>query len=454
MGLQGGGFVGTAQAQTNSEPTDVNASDLIGDGTDSNPYEISNVSDLQAMEDDLDANYELVSDIDASSTAQWNDGRGFHPVGSAGNEFTGVFDGNDHTITGLTIDRPNERNVGLFERSSGTVTDITLIQVTVTGKYTVGSVVGYNTDGTIQNVSASGSITGDTHVGGLVGQNIFGTIQTASASGNVERTRTAGGLVENTFPGEIQDASTSGSVGDTGGVGGLVGTNGFRGTIRVASASGNVSGGTRVGGLVGTNGIRGTIRVASASGNVSGSTRVGGLVGLNGGTVQSVSASGNVSGSTRVGGLVGFTPGGTIRNALVVGSVSGNSDMGGLIGGYPTTGPTGTVDHSYFDTQTTGQDSSAGSAVGLSTAELKGSAAAKNTNLAFGDTWRTVSGGYPELIAQSDSENGSLESDSENESFTSEPTTTSSKAPVFSDGGVILVSGMLIGISHRLHSSS
>jgi hypothetical protein len=61
---------------------DIDPSGLPGDGTESSPYEISNVSELQAMEDDLDANYKLVSDIDALNTAQLNNGQGFDPVGS------------------------------------------------------------------------------------------------------------------------------------------------------------------------------------------------------------------------------------------------------------------------------------------------------------------------------------------------------------------------------------
>jgi len=53
------------QQQQSQAEVDVAASDLPGNGTSGDPYEISNVSELQAMEDDLDANYVLVSDIDA-----------------------------------------------------------------------------------------------------------------------------------------------------------------------------------------------------------------------------------------------------------------------------------------------------------------------------------------------------------------------------------------------------
>ena len=51
--------------------------DLAGNGTESNPYVITNASELQAMEDDLGANYTLGDDIDASGTSSWNSGDGF-----------------------------------------------------------------------------------------------------------------------------------------------------------------------------------------------------------------------------------------------------------------------------------------------------------------------------------------------------------------------------------------
>jgi hypothetical protein len=202
---------------------DIDPSDLPGDGTESNPYEISNVSELQAMEDDLDANYELVSDIDASQTAQFNDGRGFDPVGGT-LPFTGSFEGNDHTITGLTINRPDESNVGLFGSSEGTVPNVTVTNVTLTGV----------------------TVTGDRNVGGLVGDN-GGAIQTATASGNVTGRLSVGGLVGRNSDRTIRNASASGSVTGESEVGGLVGIN--NGTIQTARASGGVSAETFVGGL-------------------------------------------------------------------------------------------------------------------------------------------------------------------------------------------------------------
>ncbi|MCK5772660.1 MAG: hypothetical protein KAH57_02625, partial [Thermoplasmata archaeon] len=56
------------------------ASFADGNGTVGNPYQISNVSQLQNMSEDLEAHYLLINDIDASVTVNWNSGKGFLPV--------------------------------------------------------------------------------------------------------------------------------------------------------------------------------------------------------------------------------------------------------------------------------------------------------------------------------------------------------------------------------------
>jgi hypothetical protein len=52
-------------------------SDLDGNGTANDPYVVTNASELQAIEDDLGANYTLGNDVDASGTSSWNSGDGF-----------------------------------------------------------------------------------------------------------------------------------------------------------------------------------------------------------------------------------------------------------------------------------------------------------------------------------------------------------------------------------------
>ena len=106
-------LTGSVAAQSTGY-VDVAAGDLAGSGTAADPYVITNVSELQAIEDDLDASYVLVNDINASVTANANAGKGFDPLGNTSQPFTGNLSGQGHTITGLAINRPSTRPTGLF----------------------------------------------------------------------------------------------------------------------------------------------------------------------------------------------------------------------------------------------------------------------------------------------------------------------------------------------------
>ena len=65
---------------------------------------IYDLAGLQAMNDDLSADYVLMTDIDASDTVNWNGGRGFIPIGEPGDEYKGTLDGRNHTISNLYQD--------------------------------------------------------------------------------------------------------------------------------------------------------------------------------------------------------------------------------------------------------------------------------------------------------------------------------------------------------------
>ena len=99
---------------------------LTGSGTAEDPYMIYDVDDLQDMNLDLDAYYELASDIDASATATWNwhAGRGVYQGFAPVSPFNGHLDGNGYEITGLHINRAysTTAHVGLFGRTTGAAT--------------------------------------------------------------------------------------------------------------------------------------------------------------------------------------------------------------------------------------------------------------------------------------------------------------------------------------------
>lgn len=62
--------------------------------------------------------------------------------------FEATFDGGDHTISNLFIARPEQNYVGLFGfNSAGVIRNVTLTQVSVTGRDYVGGLIGNNAEG-------------------------------------------------------------------------------------------------------------------------------------------------------------------------------------------------------------------------------------------------------------------------------------------------------------------
>jgi len=138
------GATGTVAAQSAPDCSTVTYN---GDGTSANPYEVSNLNQLQCIEDrGLNLNYRLVSDIDATETAVWDGGRGFKPIGDVGARFNRTFDGAGHELKELTIDRPSTNTVGLFGSVSlpGDVRSVIVRRANVTSSRIVGALVGFN----------------------------------------------------------------------------------------------------------------------------------------------------------------------------------------------------------------------------------------------------------------------------------------------------------------------
>jgi subtilisin-like proprotein convertase family protein len=171
-----------------------------GSGTEQDPYIITNVYQLQEMNNDLDAWYELGNDIDVSETKNWNGGAGFTPIGNQPNYFTGHFDGKRHKITGLYISRSSSDSIGLFgvTGSGSVIKNVGLVNVDVNAGNGcgVGGLVGANYgNGTITNCYSTGSVSGGGDVGGLVGYNCYGPITNCYSTGKVTGSLVVGGLV-------------------------------------------------------------------------------------------------------------------------------------------------------------------------------------------------------------------------------------------------------------------
>jgi hypothetical protein len=299
-----------------------------GSGTSDDPHLIYTAEQMNAIAaepNDWDKHFKLMEDIDLGGSA-------FNAIGNHSNPFSGVLDGNGHTISNFT------GTWGLFRYVEGPdaeIKNLGLIDPNVVGGPQAGSLVSQLTYGIISNCYVDGGSTseGVFYTGGLIGSNYGGTIDNCHTSGRVSSSRHV--------------------------LGGLVGWNGDRGTITDSSSSADVSsfatgGEVAVGGLVGEN--RGGIGRCYSTGAVSGLYGVGGLVGFNGSGVVSDCYSHSTVNADQlgVGGLVGSN-GGIITRCYAAGSVTGSSDVGGLVGRN-----SGSVTDCFWDVETSGQTTSAG----------------------------------------------------------------------------------------------
>ncbi|MBN1840499.1 MAG: filamentous hemagglutinin N-terminal domain-containing protein [Campylobacterales bacterium] len=210
-----------------------NVRDKVVFGTDGkviihNPYQI------QWMNQALAGKYELGSDINLNGftwvpiiTSEVSSIDGETITNYYG--FSGTFDGLGHTISNLTISDATKDKVGFFGETTGaTIKNVGLVNVNITGKDTVGTLVGSNNGtSTIENAYATGSVSGVRWVGGLVGENInSSTIKNSYAIVTVSATvEQVSGLVGNRGSNApIINSYASGTVtGTTTDVGGLVG---------------------------------------------------------------------------------------------------------------------------------------------------------------------------------------------------------------------------------------
>ena len=389
---------------------------MKGDGSVENPFQIEDYEDLKAIGkgDYLYAsNYVVTADIDASPSAhEMCDGgscNGFISIGkkkdAAGSySFNGNIDGRNHTIRNLNIWLPCEDDVGFISILNGSVVNLDFDRLNVTGRvseanyvggvaallygnvvnvhvtnafvqghYNVGGIAGrlYG-DATLKDASFQGEVIGQRYVGGLVGES-NGIIDNVSSLVNITATSyDVGGIVGYINKRGVRRAFSRGTImGDAANVGGIAGKS-YDGFVvecvsmmdLMHSHLGKFE--SDIGGIVGEN--EGLIAESYFIGNVEGGWNVGGVAGSNEDTLRNVYAIGTVKGDSIVGGLVGKnyrnSENSYIVNSYTVSVVKGDSAIGGLVGVNE-----GKVGYSYWNTEISGLDTSAGG-TGLTTARM------------------------------------------------------------------------------------
>lgn len=235
-------FVQTLPAQIATAPE-------IGNGTAISPYEISTWQQLYWISQnsaEWDKHFKQTANIDFADASPaintWSSGAGWPMIGSYTSysektPFTGVYDGNGHTISGLYIKRPSTKGVAFFAYTEGAqVKNLGLLNVMVEGNEAVSALVGRTDLVTlISNCFATGAITSGSYygmVGGLIGYHsgnslIQNSYSTASVTGTRSGgTESLGGLIGGTHTARVTNCYSTGLV--SGGVnyyGGLIGYN-------------------------------------------------------------------------------------------------------------------------------------------------------------------------------------------------------------------------------------
>ncbi|MBW6516622.1 MAG: T9SS type A sorting domain-containing protein [Candidatus Cloacimonetes bacterium] len=364
-----------------------------GSGTETDPWQIERAEHLNNVrnylgEEHSDKYFMQTADIDLG-IPPWNEGEGWVPIGWYFNwddreAFYGQYDGNGHIIYGLFIDRADTHGQGLFGFiNNAAISNLGLIDLEVTGRDFVGGLVGRTNESSISNCFSEGVVSSSRdHVGGLVGWNYWTTLSGCHSSGIV--------------------------IGQGEDVGGLVGMNYHYSEISNCYSDAEVYGygaGSHSGGLVGHNKYISVITGSYSLGDVYGlgaGARAGGLLGINTSTLINSYSRGNVSGAYFVGGLVGLNISqATIVNSYSTGSVSAYTNFGGLVG----ENSYATVVNSYWDMETSGQNTSAGGsgAMGRTTEEMTFPYAVHTfVEWDFENTWAadidySINAGYPYL---------------------------------------------------------
>ena len=256
--------------------------DMDGDGSKDAVYEISNAGQLywfaglvngslSGVTQNTSANVVLTADIVVNENVLKPDGtlnegtfKEWTPIGNTCNgsysPYTGIFEGQNHTISGLYFKKENTSEVGFFGYNGGKISNVGILNSYFCGFSQVGGVCGYNSS-TITNCYNKGVVDGTadgaSSFGGVCGCNL-GILTNCYNTGIVKGQLLVGG-VSGSNNKTITNCYNTGIVSGQSYVGGVNGYNG-NGTIINCNATGEVNGtDSYVGGVIGRNLNKGTI---------------------------------------------------------------------------------------------------------------------------------------------------------------------------------------------------
>jgi hypothetical protein len=222
--------------------------------------EIATRGDLDSVRSGLNGKYILVKDIELNDVA-WS------PIG----QFTGIFNGNFHKITGLWTDTTSNQ-IGFFS----TISDAKIKNLGI-------------------EIAKGKQLKGGQYVGGIAGRmSGSSSIVNSYVAGDLTGSNAAGGIVgEIANTASIKNSYSAGSIKGTERVGGIVGHLTNTASVKYTYSTADVTGSSNyVGGIVGgtDNGGKASLENSYSKGAVSGSSSVGGVVGWGNGIIKNNAA--------------------------------------------------------------------------------------------------------------------------------------------------------------------
>lgn len=321
-----------------------------GDGSVTNPYLILSAEQLYTVRLYLSSHFRQEAAEISLGTFPWNGNEGWQPIGSIGKPFTGSYNGNGMVISGLTISRAAQDAVGLFGQIDGaSIYDLTLTGANVSGRQYVGLLAGDVNNSMITNVATEGYVSAQNYAGGIAGYNLTSNFSKSHSTGTITATGNW--------------------------IGGIAGISYNSSNIERCYSNMNIS------------------SSGYSIGGISGSTEL----------KSSISNSyfrGSISGDKYLGGVSGWLDSSYVSNCYSTAFITGNGEMGGLVGSMIRHGE---VISSYWDTQTSGQNTSVAGGEGRTTDDMTFTYSSNTyvgwdfTNIWIDDNGYTVNNGYPYL---------------------------------------------------------
>lgn len=299
-----------------------------GSGEYADPYLISTKEDLEAISkavsdgEDFDGVFfRLENDITVTDS--------FAPIGTKETPFSGYFDGNGKTVSGLSLDRDY---AGLFAFTDKAVIKGLTVNGALKADSFAGAITAYAKNTVIEDCKASVSVTAESYAGGIAGYIESGSIKNCSTTGSTiiaghkEYTGGIAGFTKATITSCENNAYILGS--DT--AGGIAGAS--EGDILLCTNKVNLEASENLGGIAGL--CEGEIKYCTNTGDLKADTNLGGIAGVGyNAKITQCSSSGKLTANISfAGGVAGYLSGAEVSNCISTGNVFASTFAGGIFG--------------------------------------------------------------------------------------------------------------------------